>query len=99
VNEKSKDFLQCKTDKFELDIDSLRNSEDIVAYWKDRWARKRFENLYANRKLKIMFELKDMDRRERNIENTRQMQYSKYQNDSEFKIKIQQNARQQYPKR
>lgn len=98
VNEKSKDFLQCKTDKFELDIDSLQNIDDIVVHWKDRWARKRFEHLYTNRKLKIMFELKDMDRRERNIENTRQMQYSKYHTDDEFKLKVKQNNKEYYDK-
>ena len=98
VNNRSKDFLQCKTDKYELDINSLRNIEDIVAHWKDRWAIMRFENLYKNGKLKIMFELKDMDRRERNIENTRQMQYGKYHNDSEFKIKVQQNNKEYYEK-
>lgn len=86
VNDKSKDFLHGKTSN--ININNLRSVEDIINWWKERWARNRWNNLYNNKLLKIKYELKNMTKQELLNEYIRQYNYYNYHHNEKFNENI-----------
>lgn len=95
----SKDFLQGKRDDFEPNL--MKSADEIIAHWKERWARKRFNHLLSQHKLKVKLEFYDLTRKEKINEASKQYQCRKYleADDKELFKKINnQQAREYYAK-
>jgi hypothetical protein len=72
----SKDFFCGKRDDFELGS-VIRPFEEIVSWWKERWAKKRYEHLMKNNLYKIHYDWKDYSYQERRNQYLRQVQFVK----------------------
>ena len=81
-----KDFFNGKIDTFQLN-NNIRPFNDIVKWWKDRWAKQRYNNLFNNNRLKIAYELKDFTLKERKNEYAKQYQYEKFDDEIWLKNK------------
>lgn len=96
INNKSKDYLNSKINEF--DISNVKSLNDIIEWWKDRWAKKRWDNLYNSKLLKLKYELKNMTKEELFNEYIKQYNYYKYHHDIEFKNKLKNNQKKYYLK-
>jgi hypothetical protein len=86
INDQSKDFLRDINDQF--NINNLRTVNEIINWWKERWARNRWNNLFINNKIKLGFDLKNMTAKERFNEYIKQYTYDNYHFNKDFKDKI-----------
>ena len=96
INDLSKNYLNGNIDNF--DINNLRSIDEIIEWWKNRWAKKRWENLYMNNKIKLSYELKNMNTKEHFNEYIKQYIYNNYHNNEEFKNKIKEKNNKYYEK-
>jgi hypothetical protein len=76
TSSQSKDFFNGKTDTFELSK-NISSFNEIVKFWKNRWSKKRFENILKEQRFKIAYELKDFTLNEKKNEYAKQYQYEK----------------------
>lgn len=76
-------FFQCKQDNFNLD--KTKDLYEIINWWKERWARPRWNHLKKENRIKILFELKNMTSEEKKIEYNRQLMFNKYHGDENFR--------------
>ncbi len=76
ISPKSVDFLTEKCTEFGLE--NVRPLSERVTWWKDRWARNRYERLYSEGKLKIMYEMKYYNSKDRKNQKVRQYLYECY---------------------
>jgi DNA-binding protein H-NS len=87
-------FFQGKQDIFQ--IDKTKKISEIVSWWKDRWAKPRWEHLQKENRVKIAFEFKDLTEEERKIEYNRQYQFHRYHGDEEFRKQLLEKKREKY---
>jgi len=83
INELSKNFLNGNINEF--NINNIRTVNEIIEWWKIRWAKKRWENLYSNHKIKLKYELKNMSIKEKFNEYIKQYVYNNYHTNENFK--------------
>lgn len=76
TNSTSKDFLNGNKNTFELGT-SIKPFNEIISWWKTRWANQRYMHLLNSHRLKITFELKDFTLKEKKNEYAKQYQYEK----------------------
>ena len=76
TSNKSHDFFNGIVNKFELNK-NIRPFQEIVEFWKNRWSRKRFQNILNENRFKILYELKDFTLKEKKNEYSKQYQYEK----------------------
>jgi hypothetical protein len=96
INNLSKDFLNGNINEF--NITNIRTVNEIIEWWKIRWAKKRWENLYSNNKIKLTYELKNMNIKERFNEYIKQYIYNNYHTNEDFKKKIKEKNSKYYKK-
>ncbi len=77
-------------------IDKTKNIQDIVIWWKDRWARPRWKHLQETHRVKIAFEFKDLTHEEKKIEYNRQYQFERYHGDEDFRTQLLQKKKEKY---
>lgn len=87
-------FFQGKQDTFQ--IDKTKTISQIVSWWKDRWAKPRWEHLQKENRVKIAFEFKDLTEEEKRIEYNRQYQFRRYHGDEEFRKELLEKKREKY---
>ncbi len=76
VSSKSKDFLNDKSETFGLE--NIKPLNSVVEWWKERWAKKRYERLHKEGKLKIMYEMKYFSNNDNKKEKLKQYFYNCY---------------------
>lgn len=76
-------FFQCKQDIFNIDM--TKDLYEIINWWKERWARPRWNHLKSVNRLKIAYELKNMTSEEKKIEYNRQLMFTRYHSDEIFR--------------
>ncbi len=76
ISSKSKDFLNNKSETFGLE--NIKSLNEIVEWWKERWAKKRYERLHKEGKLKIMYEMKYFTNYDNKKEKLKQYFYNCY---------------------
>ena len=76
TSSQSKDFFNGKTNTFELNH-NIKSFNEIIEFWKNRWSKKRFENILKESRFKIAYELKDFTLKEKKNEYAKQFQYEK----------------------
>ncbi len=76
VSKQSKDFLNDKIETFELE--NIKPLYNIVEWWKERWAKKRYERLHKEGKLKIIYEMKYFTNIDNKKEKLKQYFYNCY---------------------
>ncbi len=76
-------FFKGQQDSFNLD--KTKDLYEIINWWKERWARPRWNHLKKVNRIKICFELKNMTPEEKKIEYNRQLMYKKYHSDENFR--------------
>jgi hypothetical protein len=76
TSNESKDFLNGITNIFNP-INNIKTFNEIVFFWKNRWANQRWNYLIENNKIKIKYELKDFTIKEKKNEYSRQYQFNK----------------------
>ena len=87
ISPKSVDFLTEKCSEFGLE--NIRPLSERVSWWKDRWARNRYERLHSEGKLKIMYEMKYFTNKEKRNEKAKQFLYECYygEGSEEYRMK------------
>ncbi len=88
--------LFFKGEKNSFQLDKTKNLKDIIEWWKNRWAKQRFEHLLNENKIKIALELKDFTTEEKKKEYDKQYSYTKYHLNEEEKLKYLENKRIEY---
>ncbi len=86
----SKDFLMGKKNIFTFNS-KIREFNNIVEWWKDRWAIQRWNNLMLNNKVKIKLELYDFTKSEKINQQSRQIQFEKMKDNNWVSIKREKN--------
>ncbi len=86
----SKDFLIGKKNTFTFNS-KIREFNNIVEWWKDRWAIQRWNNLISNNKVKIKLELYDFTKSEKINQQARQIQFEKMKDNNWVSIKREKN--------
>jgi hypothetical protein len=76
ISPKSADFLMEKCTEFGLE--NVKPLSERVTWWKERWARNRYERLYVEGKLKIMYEMKYFKSTDKKNQKARQYLYECY---------------------
>jgi hypothetical protein len=76
TSSQSNDFFNGKTDTFELNH-NIKSFNETIEFWKNRWSKKRFENILKESRFKIAYELKDFTLKEKKNEYAKQFQYEK----------------------
>jgi len=94
INDESKKLLNNQSNNF--NIHNLRSINEIINWWKNRWAMNRWNNLYNNKKIKVTYELKNMNKKELFNEYIKQYNYNNYHNNIEFNLKIKNNNKKYY---
>ncbi len=90
TSDDSKDFLIGNKNKFDFN-DKIREFDDIVMWWKDRWAIKRWNYLMETHRVKIKFELYDYTKSEKINQQARQIQFEKMKDNTWVSIKREKN--------
>ncbi len=76
ISNQSKDFLNNKCDTFQLD--NVKSLKEIAEWWKKRWAKNRYERLYKDGKLKIIYDMKYFTYQDKKKEKLKQYFYNCY---------------------
>jgi hypothetical protein len=76
TSNESKDFFNGIVNKFELS-NTIKPFNEIVIFWKNRWANQRYKNLLFNQRIKISYELKDFTQKEKKREYIKQYNFEK----------------------
>jgi hypothetical protein len=86
INEQSKKYLMGEISEF--NVNNLRTVDEIINWWKNRWAVNRWTKLFNNKLLKLSFELKNMSKKELFNEYIKQNNYYNYHHDENYNKKI-----------
>jgi hypothetical protein len=86
INDQSKKYLMGEISEF--NINNLRSVNEIINWWKNRWAINRWKKLFDNKLLKLSFELKNMNRKELFNEYIKQYNYYNYHHNENYNKKI-----------
>ncbi len=85
INNNSKKYLLGEITEY--DISKIRSLNEIIEWWKIRWATNRWNNLYNNKSLKLTFELNNLTSKEKIQEYIKQYEYNMYHHCIEYKDK------------
>ena len=86
TSDQSKDFFCGKTNTFELGS-VIRPFNEIVSWWKERWAKNRLSHLMGKNIFRINFDLKDYTTKEKKNQYLRQIQFIKMKDENYLKNK------------
>jgi hypothetical protein len=86
INEQSNKYLMNET--LEFNINNLRTIDEIINWWKNRWATNRWTKLFNNKLLKVSYELKNMSKKELFNEYIKQYNYYNYYHDEIYNKKV-----------